>query len=78
LHQTTLQVSIGLPILAGIYIALRWVTCVLLAGEPVDDAIMGAQQVLQATPEITTLNLNYMQAVAALLSWWLLWYLVIR
>ncbi len=73
-----LQVSIGLPILVGIYIVLRWVTCVLLAGEPVDDVIMGAQQVMHVAPEIRTSNLNYPQAVAALQSWWLLWYFIIR
>ncbi len=79
--QTTLQVSIGLPILAGIYIALRWVTCVLLAGQPVDDVLMGAQQVLLPTTRTAARAFSSplpRQAVAALHTWWLLWYLVVR
>ena len=28
-----------------VYLALRWVACVLQAGQPIDDIIMGAQQV---------------------------------
>jgi hypothetical protein len=64
--------------LVGVYIALRWVACVLKAGDPIDDVIMGAQQVPFSSPASKPSTPYIQQAAAALQSGWLLWYLVVR